>query len=133
MHKLFHNFKEACIFAKEQAIKTSTLHTIRRNGEEWTVFNKNNIHLKQNIEKKLFKRSRYSSFLKWDYEKPIDPEEARLSRLARTRKTGQEASWRQPKAQIAIKSTPVQKGSYILCRTCGGNGCIKCDCTGWAR
>lgn len=130
MHKLFENFKEASYFAKRQAIIKKTIFTVRRKDHEWIV-SSNNIPLNNYHIKKKFKK--YNSFSRYmDYENPIDPKQARLERLSITRKTGEESTWRNPKRVIYGKQIQTKSKNYILCRSCGGNGCIRCQNTGWA-
>lgn len=130
MYKLFKNFKEASYFAKEQAILKKTIFVVKRRDQGWAVSSKiiplNNYHIKKKFNK-------YKSFNRYtDYENPIDPEQARLERLSITRKTGEESTWRKPKRVISGKRTHTERKNYNLCRSCTGNGCIRCQCTGWA-
>ena len=54
MSKVFQNFKDASLFAKEQSINLKALHTVKREGINWVVLTKNekyteNIHTKKEL------------------------------------------------------------------------------------
>ena len=54
MSKVFQNFKDASLFAKEQSINLKTLHTVKRTGNNWVVLTKNekyteNLHTKKEL------------------------------------------------------------------------------------
>ena len=137
MHKLFHNFKAASSFAKEQAVYTNLLHTVKRNGENWIVFNKETNFSGRTFQKRQIKHRNYCDNISWNHEN-VNEEEAKLDRLVRTRKTGLESSWRKPKPQVATIKIIKPKGSHVLCSLCSGDGginqgCPMCDGTGWKR
>ena len=129
MYKLFENFKEASYFAKTQAILKKTMFAVRRQDHEWIVSSKNAPN-NYRIKKKF---NRYNAFNRYmDYEIPVDPKQARLERLSVTRKTGEESTWRNPKRVISGKKIQTMSKNYNLCRSCTGNGCIRCQNTGWS-
>jgi len=54
MSRVFQNFKDASLFAKEQSINLKTLHTVKRTGNNWVVLTKNekyteNLHTKKEL------------------------------------------------------------------------------------
>ena len=156
MRNVFNSFKEAALFAKEQALKSNSIHTVKREAGKWIVFTKEYRssnpfspagvvyrnepdYEPSDLEKKRLERFKRQESSWRETEQPSDPEKDRLERLSRTRKTGQESSWRETKQPIMINSLErtENRKNYVLCKLCAGDGginqgCPKCGGSGWS-
>ena len=154
MSNVFNSFKEAALFAKEQALKNNSIHRVKKEAGKWIAFTKEyrssnpffprgEVYRNEpdyepsDLEKKRLERFRRQES-SWRETEPSDPEKDRLERLSRTRKTGQESSWRETKEPIKMKRLErTEKKNYVLCKLCAGDGginqgCPKCGGSGWS-
>jgi len=103
MDKIFKNFKEAALFAKKQSIELKTIHTVKREDNNWIVLSKGKSYSERiytNKERKLHKKiqdleSRLETFERMEGE--------RFERAEKLKKEKEEAKKERERSERAEK------------------------------